>query len=161
MYVHEVAAEDRKPGMPNDRKWQQPTDALTKHLNIYMLRYMEDHTLPDVPLIRIEILKAIAHPARLKILAELMKGVKCVSDFEDAFDMRQPVVSHHLSVLRRYDLVDFFVDGRLKCYFLKDPMIPELIAVITKEHREALPAPACCPVTKRGTYPGRRPRQRT
>ena len=119
---------------------------------------MTESGSPNFSLNKIEILKAIAHPARLKILAELLHGVKCVSDFEDAFEMRQPVVSHHLSILRRYDLVDYFIDGRLKCYFLKDPMIPELIEVIRKEHREALPAPACCPVTKRGTYPGSRTR---
>lgn len=137
---------------------QQILESLTLHLNIYMLRCMiEDKH--DFPLIKIEILKAIAHPARLKILAELMQGVKCVSDFEDAFDMRQPVVSHHLSILRRHELVDYFVDGRLKCYFLRDPMVPELIEVLTKEHAETLPAPACCPVTKRGTYPGVRKRQ--
>lgn len=125
-----------------------------------MLKCMQDNT-HEFPRDKIEILKAIAHPARLKILAELMQGVKCVSDFEDAFNMRQPVVSHHLSILRRFDIVDFFVDGRLKCYFLKDPMIPEIIEVLTKEHRKPLPAPACCPVTKRGAYPGRRTRQRT
>ena len=103
---------------------------------------------------KIEILKAIAHPGRLKILAELMQGVKCVSDFEDAFDMRQPVVSHHLSILRRFDLVDYFVDGRLKCYFLRNPMVPEVIEALRKEHTEELPAPACCPITKKGKYPG-------
>lgn len=108
----------------------------------------------DFSLKKIETLKVIAHPARLKILAELVNGVKCVSDFEDAFNMRQPVVSHHLSILRRFDLVDYFVDGRLKCYFLKDPMVPEIIEVLRKEHTEDLPAPACCPVTKKGSYPG-------
>jgi len=113
----------------------------------------------DFSLKKIEILKVIAHPARLKILAELVHGVKCVSDFEDAFNMRQPAVSHHLSILRRFDLVDYFVDGRLKCYFLKDPMVPEIIEVLRKEHTGALPAPACCPVTKRGSYPGERHRR--
>ncbi len=103
---------------------------------------------------KIEILKAIAHPARLKILAGLLTGVKCVSDFEDSFGMRQPVVSHHLSILRRYELVDYFVDGRLKCYFLRNPMIPEIIEALRKEHAAELPAPACCPVTKKGKYPG-------
>ncbi len=113
----------------------------------------------DFSLKKIEILRVIAHPARLKILAELVHGVKCVSDFEDSFNMRQPVVSHHLSILRRFDLVDYFVDGRLKCYFLKDPMVPEIIEVLRKEHAEDLPAPACCPVTKRGSYPGVRHRR--
>ncbi len=118
---------------------------------------MNEYDIPNFPLKKIEILKVIAHPQRLKILAELMKGVKCVSDFEDAFEMRQPVVSHHLGILRRYDLVDFFVDGRLKCYFLRDPMVPEIIEVLKKEHLEELPAPPCCPVTKKGKYPGTRP----
>jgi len=111
---------------------------------------------PGFSLKKIEILKMIAHPARLKILAELVNGVKCVSDFEDAFDMPQPAVSHHLSILRRYDLVDYFVDGRLKCYFLKNPMIPEIIEVLQKKHTKELPAPACCPITKKGKYPGTR-----
>jgi len=46
---------------------------------------------------RIEILKIIAHPVRIKILEELMKGVKCVSDFEEFLEISQPNVSQHLS----------------------------------------------------------------
>jgi DNA-binding transcriptional ArsR family regulator len=115
---------------------------------------MDENNSPIFSLDKIEILKIIAHPARLKILAELLQGVKCVSDFEDIFDMRQPTVSHHLGILRRYDLVDYFVDGRLKCYFLRNPMVPEIIEALRKEHTEDLPAPACCPVTKKGIYPG-------
>ncbi len=110
---------------------------------------------------KIEILKVIAHPSRLQILEELLQGVKCVSDFEDSMDISQSNISQHLSLLRRYDIVDYFIDGRLRCYFLRDPMIPDLIEVIKKEHGEELPAPACCPVTRKGTYPGERgPRKR-
>ncbi len=105
---------------------------------------------------KIELLKIIAHPVRIRILEELIKGVKCVSDFEDFLEISQPNVSQHLSLLRRYGVVDFYVDGRLKCYFLRDPMIPDLIGVINKEYKEELPSPPCCPVTKRGTYPGKR-----
>ena len=32
---------------------------------------------------KVELLKVIAHPVRIRILEELVKGVKCVSDFED------------------------------------------------------------------------------
>ena len=108
---------------------------------------------------RVEVLKIIAHPVRIKILEELRKGVKCVSDFEEFLDIRQPNVSQHLILMRRYGLIDFFVDGRLKCYFLRDPLIPDLIDLITKDYKEALPAPACCPITKKGKYPGVRNRQ--
>jgi len=105
---------------------------------------------------RIEIIKNIAHPVRIKILEELIKGVKCVSDFEDFLEISQPNVSQHLSLLRRYGIIDFYVDGRLKCYFLRDPMVPDLISVINKDYKTELPAPACCPVTKKGKYPGKR-----
>ena len=107
---------------------------------------------------KIEVLKVVAHPIRIKILRELIGGVKCVSDFEEFLEIRQPNVSQHLSLMRRYGLIDFFVDGRLKCYFLRDPMIPDLIDLIQRDYEEELPAPACCPITKKGTYPGARTR---
>ena len=107
---------------------------------------------------RIEILRIIAHPVRIKILEELAQGVKCVSDFEDFLEISQPNVSQHLSLLRRYKIIDYFIDGRLRCYFLRDPMVPDLLEVIKRDYEEDLPAPACCPVTKKGSYPGARNR---
>ena len=107
---------------------------------------------------RIELLKVLAHPVRIRILEELTEGVKCVSDFEDFLDISQPNISQHLTLLRTNGVVDFFVDGRLKCYFLKEPLIPDLLELLKKDYAEDLPAPACCPVTKKGTYPGERRR---
>lgn len=107
---------------------------------------------------RIEILKVLAHPARIRILEDLVQGVKCVSEFKDALDISQPNVSQHLSLLRSAGLVDYFIDGRLKCYFLREPFVPDLLALLKKEYEDDIPAPACCPVTKKGTYPGERRR---
>ncbi len=107
---------------------------------------------------RVELLKVLAHPARIRILEELVQGVKCVSDFEETLDISQPNVSQHLKLLRSHHIVDFFVDGRLKCYFLKEPLIPDLLQLLKKEYDEDIPAPACCPVTRRGAYPGERRR---
>ena len=76
---------------------------------------------------RIDLLKVLAHPVRIKILEDLTQGVKCVSDFEEALDISQPQVSQHLTLLRTNGIIDFFVDGRLKCYFLKEPLIPDLL----------------------------------
>ena len=107
---------------------------------------------------RIDLLKVLAHPVRIRILEDLTQGVKCVSDFEDSLDISQPNVSQHLSLLRTNGIVDYFIDGRLKCYFLKEPFIPDLLEILKKQYREDLPAPACCPVTKKGAYPGERRR---
>lgn len=107
---------------------------------------------------RVELLRIIAHPVRIRILEELTKGVKCVSDFEEFLEISQPNVSQHLSLLRRTGVIDYYIDGRLRCYFLKDPVIPAIIEVIKRDYAAELPAPACCPVTKKGKYPGERRR---
>ncbi len=105
---------------------------------------------------KVDLLRAIAHPVRVRILEELTKGVKCVSDFEEFLEISQPNVSQHLSLLRQFGVIDYYIDGRLRCYFLVDPIIPDLLEILKKDYLESLPAPACCPVTKKGKYPGSR-----
>jgi ArsR family transcriptional regulator len=105
---------------------------------------------------KVETMKTIAHPARIAILEELTKGVKCVSDFQQFLEISQPNISQHLSALRHAGLIDFFVDGRLRCYFLKSPFVPDMLEVLQKDYKGDLPGPECCPVTKKGTYPGSR-----
>ena len=125
---------------------------------------MQDQTIIS----RLEILKVCAHPVRTAILEELTKGVKCVSDFEEFLSARggsasgreisQPNISQHLAALRHAGLIDFFIEGRLRCYFLKSPLIPDLLEILKKDYPDELPGPECCPVTKKGTYPGGRRR---
>lgn len=105
---------------------------------------------------KIETLRAIAHPVRIRILEELAMGVKCVSDFEEFLEISQPNVSQHLSLLRKMGVVDYYMDGRLRCYFLVDPIVPGLLELLKTDYQETLPPPACCPVTRKGKYPGRR-----
>ncbi len=105
---------------------------------------------------KIEVLKTISHPVRVTILQELSNGVKCVSDLQEFLDISQPNISQHLSALRHNNLIDYFIDGRLRCYFLKSPFIAELLEVIKKDYQGDLPGPECCPVTKKGSYTGKR-----
>lgn len=107
-------------------------------------------------MLRIEALKLVAHPARMAILEELSKGVKCVTDLQDFIEISQSNISQHLSALRHAGVIDYFVDGRLRCYFLKNPFVLELLKIIRKDYPAALEGPECCPVTKKGKYPGTR-----
>ncbi len=105
---------------------------------------------------RIEELKLVAHPARIAILDELSNGVKCVSDIQDFLEISQSNVSQHLSALRHAGVIDFYIDGRLRCYYLRQPFILDLLEIIKKDYPAELPGPECCPVTKKGKYPGKR-----
>ena len=93
-----------------------------------------------------DLLKVMAHHYRLEILQKLENDVLCVSDMEEILGTGQSNISQHLSLLRRAGLVDFYVDGKQRCYFLKDPKVPDILSALGKEHTGDLPAPACCPV---------------
>lgn len=97
----------------------------------------------------------MTHPVRIAILQELSKGVKCVSDLKGFLDgISQPNISQHLMKLRTAGIIDYFVDGRLRCYFLKSALVLDTLDILKKNYSGNLPGPECCPVTKRGTYQG-------
>ncbi len=93
-----------------------------------------------------ELLKVMAHHYRLEVLQKLANDVLCVSDMEELLGTGQSNISQHLAILRRAGLVDYYVDGKMRCYFLKDPRVPDLLAVLAKEYEGVLPVRACCPV---------------
>lgn len=50
-------------------------------------------------------LKALGHPLRFSLFELLASGEKCVCDLVEAIDASQPLVSHHLAVLKKAGLV--------------------------------------------------------
>src|SRR3954462_2174754 len=55
------------------------------------------------------LLKALADPVRLRLLSLVAshgEGEACVCDLNDAFDLSQPTISHHLKVLHESGLLD-------------------------------------------------------
>jgi ArsR family transcriptional regulator len=55
------------------------------------------------------LLKALADPVRLRLMslvASQAGGEACVCDLNDAFDLTQPTISHHLKVLHDSGLLD-------------------------------------------------------
>ena len=55
------------------------------------------------------LLKALADPVRLRLLSLVAShegGEACVCDLNDAFDLSQPTISHHLKVLHESGLLE-------------------------------------------------------
>ena len=63
-----------------------------------------------------EFCKALGDDTRQRILEMLVEGEMCVGDIVDAFEMSQPSISHHLGLLRRYNLVTSRKDGKQVYY---------------------------------------------
>ena len=79
-----------------------------------------------------EILKAIAHPVRLRIIDALTCGESCVTDLESTIDVKQAIVSQQLKILRMSSLVQVDRrDGRAY-YRLAEKHLTELMQCLRK-----------------------------
>jgi ArsR family transcriptional regulator len=66
----------------------------------------------------VEFCKALADDTRQQILVMLQDKEMCVSDIVEAFNMTQPTISHHLGVLKQFNLVTSRKDGKQVYYAL-------------------------------------------
>ena len=79
------------------------------------------------------LLKAVADPARLQLLALLRvaeSGEACVCDLIDPLGLSQPTVSHHLKVLAEAGLVVRERRGSWAWYSLVPERLDEIAAVL-------------------------------
>jgi len=79
---------------------------------------------------RADILKAMAHPARLFMMEELAKGERCVCELREMVGTDLSTVSKHLSVLRNAGLVDMDKRGPQVFYSLTTPCILKFVNCI-------------------------------
>jgi ArsR family transcriptional regulator len=96
-------------------------------------------------------LKALADPARLRILEFLRKpegeccarddGV-CGCDFEDLLGLSQPTVSHHLKILVKAGLLRAEKRGRWTYYELEPAALSELASYLERLSSASRPVPA-------------------
>jgi ArsR family transcriptional regulator len=72
-------------------------------------------------------LKALAHPARLRILEVLAARRSCVcGEIVEVMPLAQATVSQHLKILKEAGLVRGTIDGRNSCYCLDTAVLAAL-----------------------------------
>ena len=79
------------------------------------------------------LLKAMADPVRLRLLSLVAShgdGEACVCDLNDAFDLSQPTISHHLKVLHEAGLLDRSKRGVWVYYRVVPEALSDLGALI-------------------------------
>jgi ArsR family transcriptional regulator len=79
------------------------------------------------------LLKALADPVRLRLLslvASHQGGEACICELNDAFDLSQPTISHHMKVLHEAGLVDRDKRGVWVYYRVRPHALASLGALI-------------------------------
>jgi len=107
------------------------------------------HLLPQV----VRALKAMAHPARLRMLAMLRTGELCVCQMTAVLDLAASTVSGHLADLRAAGLVTERKEGKWVHYRLVDEpeiaaVTQNVLALLGADHRTHSDAAAVCQVRR-------------
>jgi ArsR family transcriptional regulator len=77
--------------------------------------------------------KAMAHPARIKILKILSENNTCFcGEIVDLMPLSQATVSQHLKELKRVGLIKDEIEGSKTCYCINEKLLEKLTKQLTK-----------------------------
>lgn len=80
-----------------------------------------------------EVLKALAEPTRLSMVAALWEAQApvCVCDFTATFELSQPTISHHMARLKAAGLVESTKQGIWIYYRLRTDLAPGTARILS------------------------------
>lgn len=79
--------------------------------------------------VKAALFKALAHPARVRVLEVLVEGERTVGELQPLVGIEASHLSQQLGILRRADLVTARKQGTTVVYALKDGLIADLLGV--------------------------------
>lgn len=74
-----------------------------------------------------QLLKALAHPTRLRIVEILKRKRVCVKSLGELIDLQQANLSQHLAILRNTGVVSCCREGNRICYSIRDPRVVQVL----------------------------------
>ena len=87
----------------------------------------------DLYKMRAVVLKALAHPDRLRVFDLLSgQGERCVCDIAEALEISQPMTSKHVAMLRDAGLLDSRKEGALVFYRVSTPCLVEFFKCLDR-----------------------------
>ena len=92
-----------------------------------------------------EMAKAIAHPARIAILQELLKANSCIcGDLVNELGLAQATISQHLKELKNVGLIQGNIEGTSVCYCINPEVWNNYKVVFGSFFKEVSNAKTCC-----------------
>ena len=80
-----------------------------------------------------ETLKALAHPARLKIVAGLLKDECNVGQIQKALKLPQSTISQHLRILKNAGIIKGRKEGTKTCYRVIDVQVRKIVEITKRK----------------------------
>jgi len=80
-----------------------------------------------------ETLKALAHPARLKMVAGLLKNECNVAQIQKVLGLPQSTISQHLRILKNADIIKGRKEGTKICYRVIDVRVRKIVEIIKRK----------------------------
>jgi DNA-binding transcriptional ArsR family regulator len=85
----------------------------------------------------VSLLKCICDKTRIEILELLQKNEElCVNDLVEKLEKNQPLVSHHLKILKKCGIVKSRDQGKKSMYEISNEQLSELISNVTKTSKK-------------------------
>ena len=89
--------------------------------------------------------KALAHPARIAILPELLKARACVcGSLVEELGLAQATISQHLKELKQVGLIQGTIDGTSVCYCIDPKVWLQYKEFFTTFFKELPDSGSCC-----------------
>jgi DNA-binding transcriptional ArsR family regulator len=80
-----------------------------------------------------ETLKALAHPARLKMVAGLLKDECNVAQIQKVLGLPQSTISQHLRILKNAGIIKGRREGTKTCYRVVDARVKKIVEIIKRK----------------------------
>lgn len=81
--------------------------------------------------LKAEVLKALAHPTRLKILECLRGGEKCICEIVPEVNGEQSNISRHVAMMQKSHLLTTRKDGVRVMVKVKNPEVFEILDIVS------------------------------
>lgn len=109
----------------------------------------ESHIKTQIPRLEVErialVAKALAHPARLKIVAFLLSREECIAgDIVDEIGLAQSTVSEHLRILKAAGVISGAIEHPRICYSLDAGALVPLQTLLSQVAARAARGEAVC-----------------
>ncbi|RZK70680.1 MAG: ArsR family transcriptional regulator [Pedobacter sp.] len=91
------------------------------------------------------ILKALAHPARIAILQHIIKQQACIcNDLVEELGLAQATISQHLKELKGIGIIKGSIDGTSVCYCIDEKVWNNIKVLLNSFFVDDVSTHSCC-----------------